>query len=164
MQTPSPNSPLLAGREVDQELLPKLEIVHDYIAERGSEEACSLTPGAVARNPGDPRIKVARPSDEIIMARTLATIRNRATNQVYVVYRDTIDAQHMESQDLIKFPKWLMDDQKKHNERSIRINEMLRPPNDKYDRDWLSGELDNKTYDTLVYFLYLHVEVKKTVQ
>lgn len=153
-QNPNNLNELLAGRHIDQEFLSKLELVRDYVAEKGSEAACPMTPGAVARNPGDPRINVAKVSDEVIMARTLATIRHSTTGRVFVVYRDTIDAQHMESQDLIKYPKWLMNDQRKQQERSIRINEMLRPPNDKYDRTWL-GDLDEKLYDTLAYFLYL---------
>ncbi len=146
---------LLVGRKIDQEFLSKLEIGHDYVAERGSESKCPVTPGAITKNPGDLRINVT-PSDKIVMARTLATIIYRGNpSRVFVVYRDTVDAQYMESQDLIKFPKWLMDDPRKQQERSIRINEMLRPPKDEYDKDWLGDELEDKIYDTLAYFLYL---------
>jgi len=150
---PLPNvNPLLTGRKIDQEFLSQLEITDDRRYPM---------PGALTSNPGDTRISlvsnVARPSSQVVLAEHLATIRHRSSGRVFQIYRDTIDAQLLESQDLIKFPKWLMDDPRKQQERSIRINEMLRPPEDKYDRDWLSGDLDDKTYDTLAYFLYLQV-------
>jgi len=155
MTIPSKLNELLVGRNIDQEFYQLLEIQHDYITEKGSESACPVTPGSITNNPGDPRIHVT-PSDKIIMARTLATIIYHGKSpRVFVVYRDTIDAMYMESQDLIKFPKWLMNDPRKQQERSIRINEMLRPPKDQYDRDWLGGELNDKEYDTLAYFLYM---------
>lgn len=151
--SPQPNlNPLLAGRKIDQEFLSQLEITDDRRYPM---------PGSTTLNPGDSRIhlssNVARPSNEVILAEHLATIRHRSSGRVFQVYRDTVDALFLESQDLIKFPKWLMDDPRKQQERSIRINEMLRPPADKHDRDWLSGDLDDKTYDTLAYFLYLQV-------
>ena len=151
--TPNPPSnvnELLAGRKIDQEFLSNLEITDD--------RRYSM-PGAIAKNPGDPRINlvstVAKPSDEVVLAEHIATIRHRSSARVFVVYRDTVDALFLESQDLKKYPKWLMDDPRKQNERSIRINEMLRPPQDKYDRSWL-GDLDDRTYDTLAYFVYLN--------
>jgi len=142
---------LLAGRQVDEEFLSTLEITDDRRYPM---------PGAICKNPGDPRINlvsnVAKPSDEIVLAEHLATIRHKDSCRIFVVYRDTVDALYMESQDLNKFPKWLMNDPRKQEERSIRINEMLRPPNDKYDKDWLSSDLSDKEYDTLAYFVYLH--------
>lgn len=148
---------LLVGRKIDQEFLSNLEIIHDYVSEKGSETACPATPGCITINPGDPRINVSQPSDMIVMARTLATIKHRASGRVFVIYRDTIDALYMQSQDLIKYPKWMMESEQKQNERSFRVNEMLRKPNDKFDSDWLSGDtIDDTTYDTLAYFLYLN--------
>lgn len=149
---PSPSNldQLLVGRKIDQEFLSNLEITN---------EKRFPMPGAITRNPGDPRIhlssNVAKPSDNIVLCEHIATIRHKSTNRVFIVYRDTVDALFMESQDLIKFPKWLMDDPRKQEERSIRINEMVRAPKDKYDRDWMGPELDDQTYDTLAYFLYL---------
>lgn len=152
MNQPTNISDLLAGRQIDQEFLSQLEI---------TDERVYPMPGAITKNPGDPRINlssnVAKSSDTIVMAEHLATIRHRSSGRIFQVYRDTVDALYMESQDLIKYPKWLMDSEQKQNERSIRINEMLRPPVDKYDRGWLSGDLDDKTYDTLAYFLYSQV-------
>lgn len=149
MENPSNLNELLVGRQIDQEFLSYLEVTDD--------RHYSM-PGAVCKNPGDPRINlvstVAKPSDEVVLAEHLATIRHKSSARVFIVYRDTLDALFLESQDTTKFPKWLMEDPRKQNERSIRINEMLRPPTDKYDRGWL-GELDDRTYDTLVYFLYL---------
>ena len=155
--SPMPNEPntvndLLANRKIDQEFLYQLEI---------TDERRYSMPGAIAKNPGDPRINlastVAHRSDEVVLAEHLATIRHRSSGRIFQVYRDTVDALFLESQDTKKFPKWLMEDPRKQEERSIHINEMLRPPRDKHDRGWLSGDLDDKTYDTLAYFLYLQV-------
>jgi len=155
-QTPNPTklNELLASRQIDQEFLSGLVVLEDYVAKYGEESKCPPTPGFITRNPGDPRINVS-PSEMIVMCRSLAKISHRPSGRVFLVYRDTIDAQHMESQDLIKYPKWLMDDPRKQNERSIRINEMTRGPKDAYDSDWITGNLDDKTYDTLAYFVYL---------
>jgi len=150
-QTPNPTklSELLAGRNINQEFLSHLEV---------TDERVYPMPGAITRNPGDPRINlssnVAKPSNELVMAEHLATIKHRPSGRIFQVYRDTIDALYMESQDLKKYPKWLMEDPRKQNERSIRINEMLRPPKDKYDRGWLAGDLDDELYDTLAFFVY----------
>lgn len=154
--TPQPQSnPLLVGRKIDQEFLSNLEVIDDRRY---------AMPGSITQNPGDPRINlssnVAKPSAEVVLAEHLATIRHRSSGRVFQVYRDTIDALYLESQDLNKFPKWLMEDPRKQEERSIRINEMLRPPQDKYDRGWLGDDLDDKTYDTLAYFVYLNRPAK----
>lgn len=159
--TQPPNNPmkvsdLLAGRQIDQEFLSGLEVLEDYVAKYGDESKCPPTPGFITRNPGDVRINV-KPSEMIVMCRSLAKLIHKPTGRVFLVYRDTIDAQHMESQDLIKYPKWLMDDPRKQQERSIRINELTRTPKDAFDSGWLTGDLDDKTYDTLAYFLYLQV-------
>jgi hypothetical protein len=152
MKDPSKLDELLVNRKIDQEFLYNLEITRD--------DKFPL-PGAVCRNQGDSRINlvsnVAKSSNETILCEHLATIRHRSSNRVFIIYRDTVDALFLESQDLIKYPKWLMDDERKQQERSIRINEMLRPPTDKYDRDWLSDNLTEAEYDTLAYFLYLRV-------
>lgn len=149
---PSNLNELLVGRKIDQEFLSQLEITRD--------DRFPL-PGAVCKNPGDSRINlvstVAKTSDEVILCEHLATIRHKSSGRIFIVYRDTVDALFLESQDLKKYPKWLMEDPRKQNERSIRINEMLRPPTDKYDRDWLGGELTDSVYDSLAYFLYLQV-------
>lgn len=149
-QQPSKLDELLVGRKINQEFLSYLEITDDRRYPM---------PGSITKNPGDPRINlsstVAKPSDNVVLAEHLATIRHKSSRRVFIVYRDTVDALFLESQDIKKFPKWLMEDPRKHNERSIRINEMLRPPTDKYDRTWLSDDLDDQTYDTLAYFVYL---------
>jgi hypothetical protein len=148
---PSNLNELLVGRKINQEFLAGLEI---------TDERRYPMPGSVVKNPGDPRINlsstIAKPSDTLIMAEHIASIRHKLQARIFIVYRDTVDALFMESQDLIKYPKWLMDDPRKQNERSIRINEMLRKPKDEYDRGWLSDELDDELYDTLVFFLYNH--------
>jgi hypothetical protein len=152
MTLPSNVNDLLVGRKVDQEFLSQLEITDDRRYPM---------PGAVTKNPGDSRINVSsnttRPSDEVVLAEHLATIRHRSSGRVFQVYRDTVDALFLESQDTKKYPKWLLEDPRKQNERSIRINEMLRPPTDKYDRGWLGDDLEDRVYDTLAYFLYLQV-------
>jgi hypothetical protein len=148
--TPNNLNELLVGRQIDQEFLSNLEITDDRKYP---------LPGAICKNPGDARINlvstVAKASDELVLCEHLATIRHKSSSRVFIVYRDTVDALFMESQDPVKYPKWLMEDPRKQNERSIRINEMLRAPADKYDRSWLSDTLDDKTYDTLAYFVYL---------
>lgn len=156
-QTPHPSKldELLVGRKIDQEFLSNLEITRD--------DRFPM-PGAITRNQGDPRINlsstVAKPSNEVVLAEHLATIRHRSSGRIFIVYRDTVDALFLESQDLKKYPKWLMEDPRKQQERSIRINEMLRPPRDKNDRGWLGAELSDKVYDTLAYFIYLSVAAK----
>lgn len=154
-RNPTQLNEVLAGRQIDQEFLSGLEIVN---------EKSFPMPGAITKNPGDPRISlsstVAKPSDELVLAEHLATIRHKTTGRTFIVYRDTVDALFMESQDVKKYPKWLMDSEQKQNERSIRINEMLRPPQDKYDRSWI-GDISEKDYDTLAYFVYLNVKPKK---
>jgi hypothetical protein len=152
MNEPQQLNELLVGRQIDQEFLSGLEITDDKRYPM---------PGSITKNPGDPRIhlssNIARPSNEVVLAEHLATIRHRRTARVFIVYRDTVDALFLESQDIIKYPEWLMKDPRKLEERSIRINEMIRAPKDKYDREWLGPDLDNKTYDTLAYFIYLQV-------
>lgn len=142
---PTNLSELLAGRQIDPEFISQLEI---------TDERRYPMPGAIAKNPGDPRINVDHPSDEVILAEHLATIRHRSSGRIFIVYRDTVDALYLQSQDPKKFPKWLMEDERKQQERSIRVNEMLRPPNDKYDRGWLGEGLSDKLWDNLVYFIY----------
>jgi hypothetical protein len=158
--SPQPVNPtqldeLLVGRKIDQEFLSNLEITRD--------DRFPM-PGAITKNPGDPRINlastVAHASAELVLAEHLATIRHRSSGRIFIVYRDTIDALFLESQDVKKYPKWLMEDPRKQQERSIRINEMLRPPRDRNDRGWLGAELSDKVYDTLAYFIYLKVAAK----
>lgn len=157
---PQPSNPtqlneLLVGRKIDQEFLSNLEITRD--------DRFPM-PGAITKNQGDPRINlssnVARSSNELVLAEHLSTIRHKSSGRIFIVYRDTVDALFLESQDVKKYPKWLMEDPRKQQERSIRINEMLRPPRDKNDRGWLGGELSDKVYDTLAYFIYLQVAAK----
>ena len=152
MNEPKQLNELLVGRQIDQEFLSGLEVTNDKRFPM---------PGSIVKNPGDPRISlssnIAKPSDKVILAEHLATIRHKSTARVFIVYRDTVDALFLESQDLIKFPKWLMNDPRKLEERSIRVNEMIRAPKDEYDREWLGPELDNKTYDTIAWFLYNHL-------
>jgi len=149
MTQPSKLNEFLVSHPIDEEFLSNLEVTRD--------DKFPL-PGAITKNPGDSRIhlssNIAKSSDEIILCEHLATIRHKSSGRIFIVYRDTVDALFLESQDTIKYPKWLMDDPRKQEERSIRINEMLRSPKDKYDRDWLGGELSDKEYDTLVMFLY----------
>jgi hypothetical protein len=90
---------------------------------------------------------------ETILGVLLAKIVHTPSKRVFYIVRDTIDALYAESQDRLKYPQWLMDDPRKQNERAFRIYELVRPPKDRYDHSW-AGELDNKTYDTLAYFLY----------
>jgi hypothetical protein len=155
LMEPSKINELLVGRQIDQEFLSNLEITDDKRYPM---------PGAMARNPGDSRIhlssNVAKSSDTVVLAEHLASIRHRSSGRIFIVYRDTVDALFLESQDVKRYPKWLMEDPRKQQERSIRINEMLRPPTDKYDRDWLGADLDDKTYDTLAFFIYLKVASK----
>ena len=154
LMAPANNVPgLLVGRKIDQEFLAQLEIIDDRRYPM---------PGAVTKNPGDPRINVStnttRSSDEVVLAEHLATIRHRSSGRVFQIYRDTVDALFLESQDVKQYPKWLLEDPRKQNERSIRINEMLRPPTDKYDRGWLGDVLEDRIYDTLAYFLYNYLQ------
>lgn len=149
---------LIRHRKIDHEFLSKLVIIDQAPYKN------SAMPGAIVKNPGpDPRLhfqsSIAKPNDELVLAERLATIGHKGDGRRFIIYRDTVDALMLESQDLQKYPKWLMDDPRKQNERSIRINEMVRAPIDKYDRGWL-GDITETTYDTLAYFLYLQLQAK----
>jgi hypothetical protein len=151
MKQPSKLDELIKHRKINYEFVSNLEF-RDKAPYKDPR-----MPGSIIKSPGvDPRLHLVNPHDEIVMAERLATIRHRTSGRIFVVYRDTIDALYLESQDLQKYPQWLMEDPKKQNERSIRINEMLRPPKDKYDRGWL-GDINESTYDSLAYFIYMSI-------
>jgi len=156
-------NPLLAGRKIDQEFLSRLAIQRDYYQEAADKEPTKLItdsdlpamPFSKRDLPPDPRLKGAQGGPQplhVMLADIIHTSLNGMKRR-FIVYRDTAIALFAESQDMKKFPEWLMKDPRKMNERSIRINEVIAMPEPT--GKWL-GELDDKTYDTLVYFLFLN--------
>lgn len=142
----------LSSRQINQEFMSGLEI-RDQAPYKDPR-----MPGSIIKSYGiDPRIgtisNISQPLEETILAERLATLIHKPSGRVFIVYQDTIDALYLENQDLIKYPKWLMEEKRKQNERSIRINEMIRAPKDKYDREWLK-EIPESDYDTIVYYLF----------
>lgn len=159
--TPAKLEELLAFRKIDQEFLSHLTLTHDYFQEAVDKEPTRCItdsdlppmPFSMRTLPPDPRI-VDSVGGEQPMSVLLAQIvyENRGRKRVFIVSRDTIMMLFAESQDLQKFPKWLMNDPKKINERSIRINEMIAPPEPT--GNWLVEVPEGSVWDTLVFYFY----------
>jgi hypothetical protein len=79
---------------------------------------------------------------------------------MYVVFRETMDALLAQQQDLIKFPKWLMNDPVKHTERSIYIHiakpgaaQLIRSGRIATHQDWLDAIAEPWAFDSIAFFL-----------
>jgi hypothetical protein len=88
----------------------------------------------------------------------LATIRHTATGTYFIVFRQTKDAQLMEQQDPIKYPKWLMEGAVKDAELSVFIH-MAKPNAVKLLAkgvgnigEWLDEITNRSTFDTLAWY------------
>lgn len=86
-------------------------------------------PGAKCRGGSvDPRhTHLQKDTAEVLLFVHLATVRHNPTNTWFVVFKQTMDALHLEQQDTEKYPKWLMDSQLKKTELSIHIHSVLPP-------------------------------------
>ena len=110
-------------RSVNQEFLQGLEVV--------SNKEFAL-PGAICKGGDrDPRFSHLAPGTAgAILFNHLATIRHAKTGTVFVAFRQTMDALHLEQQDPVKYPVWLMDDKVKKSELRTYIH-AVKPPYDK---------------------------------
>jgi hypothetical protein len=99
-----------------------------------------------------------------------ATVRHRASNMVFIAFKKTLDALHLEQQDTNKYPKWLMDSDVKKSELDIYIHTVMPPYNtdprlvtrDRNITDvtgqtrvhkWLQEITEPWVFDTVAYFL-----------
>src|SRR5208283_645449 len=119
-------NPLLAGRKIDQEFLSRLAIQRDYYQEAADKEPTKLItdsdlpamPFSKRDLPPDPRLKGAQGGPQplhVMLADIIHTSLNGMKRR-FIVYRDTAIALFAESQDMKKFPEWLMKDPRKMNE------------------------------------------------
>ena len=147
-----------ASRQVRPEFIQGLELV--------STKVYPL-PGAVFDRSGDrdPRLTIAAVSgmpenNKVCYYEHIATIRHRQTGVMYVVFRETMDALLAQQQDLVKFPKWLMNDPVKHTERSIYIHiakpgaaQLIRSGRIATHQDWLDAIAEPWAFDSIAFFL-----------
>lgn len=150
-------------RNINQEYLAGLEVL--------SNKEFAL-PGAKCRG-GDRDLRfshLAPGSAEMVLFNHLATVRHRASGMVFVVFRKTMDALHLEQSDLVKYPRWLMDSTVKKTELSTYIH-VIKAPFDKNpglvlkDRSimdttaqtrvdrWLQDITTPWVFDTVAYYL-----------
>lgn len=155
-------------RNINQEFLQGLEVL--------SNKEFPL-PGARCRGGDrDPRFSHLAPGTaELVLFNHLATIRHPKSGMVFVVFRQTLDALHLEQQDPIKYPTWLMDSAQKKSELATYIHIMKAP----YDKNpgrvandvsivaptgqtrvdkWLQEIQIPWVFDTVAYFL-LHNKI-----
>ena len=89
----------------------------------------------------------------------MTTIRHKKTGSLYIVFRETRDAQLAQQNDLTRYPKWLMDHAVKDDERSVYIH--IAKPNAvqllkkgvSNIGEWLDPISEQWQFDTIAYFL-----------
>lgn len=108
------------SRNVNQEYLQGLEVI--------SNKEFAL-PGAKCRGGShDPRFtNLPSGTAEAVLFNHLATVIHKGSEMVFVAFKKTMDALHMEQTDVNKYPAWLMDSDVKKTELDIYIHAM-RPP------------------------------------
>lgn len=150
-------------RQVNQEFLHGLEVL--------SNKEFPL-PGANCRGgEHDPRFSHLAPgTGEMILFNHLATIRHQSTGMIFVAFKKTMDALHLEQSDTSKYPKWLMESPVKKTELDTYIHS-VKVPYDKNPRavrsdrsiidataqtrvdKWLQEITIPWVFDTVAYFL-----------
>ncbi len=150
-------------RNVNQEFLHGLEVL--------SNREFPL-PGARCKGGDrDPRFShLESGTGEALLFQHLATIRHKTSGVLFVAFRKTLDALHLEQTDKAKYPEWLMDSNVKKTELSTYIHS-VKPPYDKNpnavlkDRSitdvtartrvdkWLQEITVPWVFDTVAYFL-----------
>ena len=145
-------------RPISPEILGRLELVSDHITPlKGGT-------GRRVNNTVDPRLtKLQSPTgDEVSYYEHIATVRDKGTNKFYVAFRETADALFARSQDMEKFPEWIMKSMEKQKERMIFVYQVYKHPKDvsilRSHEDWLRpiASEDPMLWDTVVYFLSRH--------
>jgi len=140
-------------RPISPEILNRLELVSDHITPLA---------GGVGRrvnNTPDPRLSHLQgpTGDTIPYYEHIASVRDKGTSKFYVAFRETADALFARSQDMTKYPEWLMKMPQKHKERMIFVYQVYRHPSKvpvlRSFEDWLQPIADPLLWETLVYFL-----------
>jgi hypothetical protein len=140
-------------RSVSSEILGRLELISDHI---------TPLPGGSGRrinNTPDPRLsKLQSPIGEIVTYyEHIASVRDKGTDKFYVAFRETADALFARSQDMEKYPEWLMKMPQKHKERMIFVYQVYRHPKEvpilRSHEDWLCEVPNPDAFDALTYFL-----------
>lgn len=140
-------------RSINSELLERLEVVSTHV---------SPLQGGTGRRIGtvpDSRLTKLQGSigEDVTYYEHIASIRDKKTGQFYVAFRETPDALFARSQDLEKYPEWLMKTKEKINECMIFIYKVYRHPSTvavvRSHEDWLTQITEPSTFDTVVYFL-----------
>ena len=146
----------LPSKSVDLEFMSGLELVDSNIY--------PLPGGVINRGSGDPdpRMTIEHPqsTDTLTFYEHLATVRHK--DRYFVCFRQTLDALYKDQQDLVRFPKYVMQSGVKKTELKIFIWEVKANPK-KMARNMDSGttwfdqwlkEIEHEpAHDTLVYFL-----------
>lgn len=149
-------------RPVNPELLQHLEVLDTTLY--------PLPGGAFPRPAGpDPRLSqlklqvgaagIVKPKygDLIVLYEHLATVRDRKSQQFYVIFRETMDALLLRQQDQTLFPEWLMKHPVKKTELKIYIyrvtaNPKLLPQVRSFE-DWLAPVEEEALHDAISHYL-----------
>lgn len=107
---------------------------------------------------------------EVVLFDHLATVRHKSSSMVFVAFRKTMDALHLEQNDPTKYPSWLMDSSVKKTELDVYIHALKSPYNTnpglvlkdaaivdasaqtRVDK-WLAPIITPWVFDTVAYFL-----------
>ncbi len=154
----------LASRQVDTAFADALEVVSNKVydlpgaafqrsGERDSRLGATLYLGAAAAGPAT--------ADRVCFYEHVATERHRGTGVMYVLFRETKDAQLAQQQDPVKYPAWLMFHPVKDTERKIFVHaakpdavERIRAGRVATIADWLDPIEDDAVFDSIVWFLF----------
>jgi hypothetical protein len=140
---------------VNEEFLNGLELISDKIHPLA---------GAVGRrlNTEDVRVKntAKMQGEEVCFYEHIATVRHKDTNQYFIAFRETMDAFLARQPNIIKYPKWLMNDKMKQSEKNIYIYLVTKHPKTlpiiRSHEDWLTDMRDELVFNAIAYFLSKH--------
>ena len=108
---------LLPSQQVDVAWLSQVELL--------DADSYPLPGGSLCRGAGgvDLRLSLtgAKSTDTITMFEDVASVRHKPTLQIYVAFRETMDALLKRQQDPDKFPAWLMKHPVKKTEMHVQI-------------------------------------------
>ena len=149
----------LASRHVNSEYLQDLEVLENQVY--------PLQGASGPRSTRDPRLQmfVGAPMaklnelDMVCYYEHMTTLRHKKTGTLYVIFRETRDAQMAQQNDPVKYPKWLMDHAVKDDERAIYIH--IAKPNAvqllkkgvSNIGEWLDPISEPWQFDAIAYFL-----------
>ncbi len=140
-------------RSIEPELFSRLELVSTHVMPLagGSGPRINSIP--------DPRLPhlQGKSNNLITYYEHIATIKDTKTGVFYVAFRETPDALFARSQDLEKYPEWLMKTKEKINECRIFIYKVYKHPKQvgvlTSFEQWLTPIEQPSVFDTIVCFL-----------